>query len=93
MVWTDPGSLSTASVARTHGGGNTPRPATTPGITERNVVGIVTGLITAGDAIGLAADLGNPGGAPPVLLAWLSASVFMGQGKRTRRRGKPSVPG
>jgi hypothetical protein len=27
MVWTDPGSLSTASVARTHGGGNTPRPA------------------------------------------------------------------
>jgi hypothetical protein len=27
MVWTDPGSLSTASVARTHGGGNTPRAA------------------------------------------------------------------
>ena len=48
MVWTDPGSLSNASVARTHGGGNTPRPATTLGITERSVVGIVTGLITAG---------------------------------------------
>jgi hypothetical protein len=47
MVWTDPGSLSTASVARTHGGGNTPRPATTLGITERNV----TGLITVGDAV------------------------------------------
>ena len=28
MVWTDPGSLSTASVARTHGGGNTAVPAT-----------------------------------------------------------------
>jgi hypothetical protein len=27
MVWTDPGSLSTASVARTHGGGNIPPPA------------------------------------------------------------------
>ena len=27
MVWTDPGSLSTASVARTHGGGNTARPS------------------------------------------------------------------
>jgi hypothetical protein len=51
MVWTDPGSLSTASVARTHGGGNTPRPATTLGITERNVSGIVTGLITVGDAV------------------------------------------
>ena len=51
MVWTDPGSLSNASVARTHGGGNTPRPATTLGITERSVVGIVTGLITAGDAV------------------------------------------
>jgi hypothetical protein len=51
MVRTDPGSLSTASVARTHGGGNTPRPATTPGITERNVVGIVTGLTAAGDAV------------------------------------------
>jgi hypothetical protein len=48
MVWTDPGSLSNASVARTHGGGNTPRPATTLRITERSVVGIVTGLITAG---------------------------------------------
>jgi hypothetical protein len=51
MVWTDPGSLSTASVARTHGGGNTPLPATTLGITERDVSGIVTGLITAGDAV------------------------------------------
>jgi len=32
MVWTDPGSLSTASVARSRGGGNTPRlsPATRP---------------------------------------------------------------
>jgi hypothetical protein len=28
MVWTDPGSLSTASVARTHGGGN---PTAAPG--------------------------------------------------------------
>jgi hypothetical protein len=51
MVWTDPGSLSTASVARTHGGGNTPRPATTPGITERNIAGILTGLTAAGDAV------------------------------------------
>jgi hypothetical protein len=51
MVWTDPGSLSTASVARTHDGGNTPRPATTPGITERNVAGILTGLTAAGDAV------------------------------------------
>ena len=30
MVWTDPGSLSTASVARTHGGGNIPRPSRPP---------------------------------------------------------------
>src|SRR5271170_2032010 len=51
MVWTDPGSLSTASVARTHRGGNTPRPATTLGITERNVLGVVTGLTTAADAV------------------------------------------
>ena len=30
MVRTDPGSLSTARVARTHGGGNTAVPATCP---------------------------------------------------------------
>ena len=32
MVWTDPGSLSTASVARTHGGGNIAPPG--PGLTR-----------------------------------------------------------
>jgi hypothetical protein len=60
MVWTDPGSLSTASVARTHRGGNTPRPATTSGITERDVLGIVTGLIAAGDAVNDTEAAGRP---------------------------------
>jgi hypothetical protein len=75
MVWTDPGSLSTASVARTHGGGNTPRPATTTlGITERNVLGIVTGLTAAGDAANESHRAGGKTGTGPVSRrGWLAA--------------------